>query len=1230
MLLLTLPMKQWGQTPYRQYAEDGIMLNFFEINHSDLRLFLLYNLNQDERITLTPEDENGLFIVSSSDVFSGPDFFDYFESVYNKTMTDFRLIDKADLQELVGLWKSCVPPVYFTSITIDIALDRATTLNNHCVDSDPFCTSDVISFAAATSSQTADQLEGTTVEDGCIGSSYSPAWFHMRIQTGGQFIIHAEGHDPNNGTNRDIDFCIWGPFTNPTTPCVAQLTTSTIIDCCYSASYSENIYLGYPGGQHNHGSSSHGTITEHTPVTGEYYILMITNFSQNPCTITFSKTPNSGPGETDCGILPGVADNDGPYCVGETIHLTVNAQDGATYSWTGPGGFTSTQQNPVRPNCTLNMAGTYTCVTTVGNQTTTATTEVVIFPQPTANFNFSTECVGNATQFNSTSTTNPTGQQIQGFQWNFGDGQTGTGQSVSHTYAQAGTYQVTLTVSCGNGHCTDQITKPVTVNPLPTASFTYVTACNGDPVQFNGSATGQGITNYQWNFGDGQTGSGQHVTHVYAQAGTYQVTLTVSAADGSCSGQVTQTVSVIAAPVADAGPDQTIGYGSTAQLSGSGGAGSFTFHWEPANMVTNPNSQNTQTVALTQDQTYTLTVTNPQGECSDTDEVTIHISGSAMTVNATASPNSICEGSTTQLQANAGGGTGNFTYSWTPTTGLSDPSIYNPIATPTQTTTYTCTVSDGQTTQTVSVTVTVHYPGTSEETIYICPDETLDWHGSPYNAIGDYTYLTQTQYGCDSIITLHLQHYPTYDETVITEAICPGESYEFYGTLYTETINTSYTDHTSHGCDSIVRLNLTVYDDNGETPHPVTVCPNQLPYYYEEDPNQIPLYTPCIHYYHLTDIHGCDSTVVVELSVSDYYIPPTQTVHTCDPSFTWSVNGQTYYQDIFVKDTLPTEDCDAIYSLDLHFQQVPEVEHVYVTTCDSYDWWVGDVKVGTYTHSCEPTYSIPLTPFPCERTYQLHLTINTQDKMEDLLFTDKCDAVQSQWPWPDTTFYENTVYKFTGETEDGCYREQTYIIENMQYTPAPVIRCSDQNVESPHHPITATEFNVNRYTYFASDPKSDASWYNGQCEWSISKPSWRVETSADNRSCTVYAMDWVEDTIWLYFKAVNPCSEEGIVAKYWLKPSFYGIEELDAYPASVDIVPNPNNGQMELRFENMNGHLSIRVYNVTGALVDNFELKSVQTGDSYQYAMKQLQNGVYFFSISDGKRSITKKVVIIH
>ena len=67
MMLAVMPLKSWAQTPYRPYADEGIVLNFFEIDNIDFRLYLLYNLSHDDRFVLTPENENGLFVLTPDD-----------------------------------------------------------------------------------------------------------------------------------------------------------------------------------------------------------------------------------------------------------------------------------------------------------------------------------------------------------------------------------------------------------------------------------------------------------------------------------------------------------------------------------------------------------------------------------------------------------------------------------------------------------------------------------------------------------------------------------------------------------------------------------------------------------------------------------------------------------------------------------------------------------------------------------------------------------------------------------------------------------------------------------------------------------------------------------------------------------------------------------------------------------------------------------------------------------
>src|SRR5205814_8109007 len=77
------------------------------------------------------------------------------------------------------------------------------------------------------------------------------------------------------------------------------------------------------------------------------------------------------------------ATNGGPYCEGATISLSTPTVSGATYSWTGPNGFTSTDQNPTRTNATTADAGTYSVIVTVdGCPSAAGTTDVVVNATP--------------------------------------------------------------------------------------------------------------------------------------------------------------------------------------------------------------------------------------------------------------------------------------------------------------------------------------------------------------------------------------------------------------------------------------------------------------------------------------------------------------------------------------------------------------------------------------------------------------------------------------------------------------------------------------------------------------------------------------------------------------------------------------------------------------------------------------------------------------------------------
>lgn len=170
-----------------------------------------------------------------------------------------------------------------------------------------------------------------------------------------------------------------------------------------------------------------------------------------------------------------------------------------------------------------------------------AGTVPVTLDPPVADFTFT------ASDLTVTLTDTSTGGDPLSGEWDFGDGDGWFPGSTTHTYAEPGTYAVTLTLVGEDGQST--LTKQVSVGlpppPVPVAGFTAVP--NYLEVSFVDTSSNS-PTSWSWAFGDGATSTARNPSHTYASAGSYQVTLTVSSADGSDS--ETKTVTTTAPPAA--------------------------------------------------------------------------------------------------------------------------------------------------------------------------------------------------------------------------------------------------------------------------------------------------------------------------------------------------------------------------------------------------------------------------------------------------------------------------------------------------------------------------------------------------------------------------------------------------------------------------------------------------------------------------------------------------------
>lgn len=141
------------------------------------------------------------------------------------------------------------------------------------------------------------------------------------------------------------------------------------------------------------------------------------------------------------------------------------------------------------------------------------------------------------------------------WQWNFGDGGTSTAQNPSHTYTTYGDFTVTLIVG-GSFGCKDTVVKTAFVKiRKPQIQVTGLPAEGCLPftiTPLSNIITGDNVTSYLWNFGDGITSTQQNPTHTYTNQGIYTVTLTVTTS-GGCTETLTINGGVKAGtkPVAD-------------------------------------------------------------------------------------------------------------------------------------------------------------------------------------------------------------------------------------------------------------------------------------------------------------------------------------------------------------------------------------------------------------------------------------------------------------------------------------------------------------------------------------------------------------------------------------------------------------------------------------------------------------------------------------------------------
>jgi len=341
--------------------------------------------------------------------------------------------------------------------------------------------------------------------------------------------------------------------------------------------------------------------------------------------------------------------------------LSVCPAQAATFNAGNPGNVFLWSTGATSQSIVATNAGTYTVtVTDTSGCAASFSAILTINPLPVPGFNSSVACQNDQTSFTNTSVI-PSGN-ITSYLWNFGDGTTSQLQSPVHSYAATGNYMVTLTAISDMG-CTDSISSPAVVYPLPAAAFTSSDECLYSPVSFAdiSSVLNDSISSWSWDFGDNIFSNQQNNSHQYNSAGSYQAVLVVTTING-CTDTAVQMVNVYAVPAAgftapSVCENVPVMFTDTSTLS----AGNITsWNWSFGDN-TSAGSQHPQH-QYSNDGNYTvnLAVTSNNG-CSDT--VIRIVTVYPVPVAAFAVPD-VCFGSSTQFTNQSSVPYGTITSAW--------------------------------------------------------------------------------------------------------------------------------------------------------------------------------------------------------------------------------------------------------------------------------------------------------------------------------------------------------------------------------------------------------------------------------------------------------------------------------------------------------------------------------------------------------------------------------------
>ncbi len=440
-----------------------------------------------------------------------------------------------------------------------------------------------------------------------------------------------------------------------------------------------------------------------------------------------------------------------PVCIGGTLTLSASSTGGGnpTYSWEGPNYYYAYGPNQTITDVTPDYAGTYTVTISYPNCKAIESSNVEITNSFSVIFQANSPvCEGQTFVVSNNGTSGGTPPFT--YQWTGPDGFTSSLAEISfpNVTMNNNNTQFYVTVSDANG-CKYYDSFTLIINESPSVQIQGNNQiCEGSTL----TLTASGGEFYTWSGPGGFQSTNQTVVInnvTQLNSGIYEVTVTNSQ---NCASVASVNVQINNNPTLSVVDTIYVlnNNSTTLNVIVNNGSGQYTYHWEPANLLDNPDIQQPTTVNLTNSTQFTVTVVDAVTGCSATDTIQVIVTGTPLSITTTASSHEICEGDSVIIQAIINGGNPPYTFNWSsiPSGFIANTSVIS--VSPHETTSYIIAVTDSnQTTAYDTIVITVN---SLPQIIY--NGQTIVCEGEPYIlSLADNNFVSVTWQLPDGTVT---------------------------------------------------------------------------------------------------------------------------------------------------------------------------------------------------------------------------------------------------------------------------------------------------------------------------------------------------------------------------------------------------------------------------------------------------------------------------------------------